>query len=131
MNDPLIEQLKTGVCPFTGKNYNCERCEIKPEFNRYPTGEEGHTIMRIGISLCITGFVTGRIGKRELRQTTKMFTTNDGKNPTPEALLEYFKELYRLGANVIPLHECNNFCFRHGCMGEKMKESGNEGSQRF
>ena len=119
MSEPLIEQLKTGTCPFTGKTYNCERCEIKPEYNRYPTGEEGHTTMRIGLSLCITGFVTGRIGKRELNKTAKWFTMDDGRNPSPEYLLEYFKELYRLGANVIPLHECSNFCFRHGCMGEK------------
>ena len=27
---------------------------------------------------------------------------------------------YRLGAKVIPMSDnCKNFCFKHGCMGEK------------
>lgn len=112
MEDKLLEQLKHGTCPFTGQTYNCERCEIKPEYEKGP-----HVLH---MSFCITGFVDGILGKRELKRTAKAFVMDDGTHPTPEKLLAYFKELYRLGVNVIPMSDnCKNFCFKYGCMGDK------------
>lgn len=119
MSEPLIEQLKTGTCSFTGKTYNCERCEVKPKYEKGP-----HVLH---MSFCITGFVNGILGKRELKRTAKAFVKADGTPPTPEELLEYFKELYKLGAKVIPMSDnCKNFCFKYGCMGEKYGGKGGE-----
>ena len=115
MEDKLLEQLKHGTCPFTGQTYNCERCEIKPEYEKGP-----HVLH---MSFCITGFVEGKIGKLELGRTARAFRMDDGRRPTPTWLLEYFKKLYRLGAKVIPMSDnCKNFCFKHGCMGDKITE---------
>lgn len=112
MEDKLLEQLKHGTCPFTGQTYNCERCEIEPEYEKGP-----HVLH---MSFCITGFVNGILGKRELKRTAKAFVMDDGTHPTPEELLAYFKKLYRLGVNVIPMSDnCKKFCFKHGCMGDK------------
>lgn len=117
MNDSLIEQLKTGTCPFTGQLYNCVRCEIKPERHRIPCSDN-HTRSILHMHFCISRFIKGQTDKREIKRLAKGFTLDDGRHPTPEELMEYFAELWRLGAEVIPMCECKRFCFRHGCMGD-------------
>jgi hypothetical protein len=117
MEDKLIEQLKNGTCPFTGQRYDCARCEVEPEHHRIPCGDDSSKSVW-HMCFCITRFVQGHTDKREMKRIAKGFTLEDGSNPSPEYLLEYFAELYRLGAEKIPMCDCKRFCFKHGCMGD-------------
>ena len=115
MMNNIIEQLTTGKCPFTGKTYNCERCNVTPEPHPIPSDTPGFS--EIHLQFCITRFAEGKTTRKEMIQIAKGFIAEDGSHPTPEELLTYFQKLYRLGVEVIPMCSCKRFCFKHGCMG--------------
>ena len=75
----------------------------------------------IHMSFCITGYVK-HMSRKELRGLANIFTMNDGRHPKVDELIEYFMELYKLGVEKLPMCECNRFCFKHGCMGDKITE---------
>lgn len=109
----LIEQLKTGTCPFTGKRYDCGRCEKfeKLEFAEPPAG--------LHISMSFDGYLSD--GKRGMKELHKI--VGGKKVCTEQECANYYWDLYRLGADTVPVGECDNFCFRRGCMGHhKEKE---------
>lgn len=100
----LIEQLKTGKCPFTGKTYNCERCNVEPEEHPIPSDTPG--MHELHMRFDITRFAEGQTTKTEMKQIATGFTKEDGTHPKPDELLEYFRQLYRLGVEVIPMCNC-------------------------
>ena len=111
----MIDTLKNGTCPFTGKPYDCGRCET------YKTLK-----IPMGKSMLHIGFYFGdaiRDGKRGLNHLRKVV----GKEHTLREVDEYFTALYRMGADHVPFGEgsCDRFCFRRGCMGHQ-KEKRNE-----
>ena len=115
MSDPLLDKLQNGTCPFTGQRYDCARCELEPENHPILSDEPGWSIVHCYFG--ITRFATGQTTKREMRRIAKGFTVQNGLNPDPEYLLEYFRELYKYGVEVIPMCNCERFCFKHGCRG--------------
>lgn len=108
-----IERIKTGTCPFTGRPYDCGRCEeySKLEFHRGPG------VLHIG--LCFDGPLAD--GKTGMRYLHKLVGGN--KTCTIDECADYFWELYRNGADHVPVGECDRFCYRRGCMGHPAKES--------
>ena len=69
----LVQRLRTGICPHTGKRYDCAHCEWKePE----PPPLKHGMVRRytIGISLCIDGYVENNTPKREWNRLAKCFT---------------------------------------------------------
>ena len=126
MNEPLIHKVKNGTCPFTGQRYDCARCELKPEEHPIPS-QKRPGFSEIHCCFCITRFATGQTTKPEVMRLAKGFTREDGSHPRSDELLEYFRDLYRYGVEVIPLCKCERFCFRHGCRGDgQPKESGDK-----
>lgn len=124
MNEPLIQKVKNGTCPFTGQRYDCARCELNPENHPIPVKDQPG-LSEVHCCFCITRFATGQTTKIEMRRLAKGFTI-DGRNPTVNQLLEYFRELYALGVQVIPMCECERFCFKHGCRGDGQQKEGSE-----
>ena len=124
MTDPLLDKLKNGTCPFTGQRYDCARCELKPE-NRPIPSQKRPGFSEIHCFFCITRFATGQTTKIEMRRIAKGFIM-DGRTPTVNELLEYFRKLYALGVEVIPMCECERFCFKHGCRGDGQPKEENE-----
>ncbi len=124
MTEPLIEQVKNGTCPFTGKRYDCARCDLDPESIPIPAAEPGFREMHM--CFCIERFATGQTTKGEMRRIASGFVTDDGKHPTPTALMDYFRTLYSCGVKVIPMCHCDRFCFKHGCKGMTKKGDGND-----
>ena len=120
MSDGLLDRLKTGICPFTGRRYDCARCETKPERRPIPGGAPGVYlgVYELHLAFCITRFATGQTTAQELKRIARGFAAEDGAAPEPNELLAYFRELYRLGVEKIPMCQCKRFCFRHGCMGD-------------
>lgn len=117
IEDKLINKLKTGICPFTGQRYDCARCEIEPERVDIPSDTPG--TYELHMCFEITRFVFGQTTKLEMKQLARCFTNEDGKHPTPEWLMEYFRTLHSFGVEKIPMCDCERFCFRHGCMGDR------------
>ena len=115
MSDALIDKLKNGTCPFTGQHYDCARCELKPEYHQIPGDTPG--THELHMCFCITRFAKGQTTKKEMKQIAQGFIMDGGGHPLPETLLDYFSELYRYGVEVIPMCDCERFCFKHGCMG--------------
>ena len=108
------KELKTGTCPHTGKRYDCARCEFP------------HPPTQPGIYHCclnITGTLA-RNSKREWRRLASAMLIN-GERLKPEGARKIFLVLNSLGAECLPIEECTNFCFKHGCLGHK-KEVGAE-----
>lgn len=111
-----IDILKTGTCPFTGEKYRCGACEITPP---YPEG-------RYQVEMCMS--VSGPLERngnnmREWNKLAKAFTDDHGCRQTGEQVMDYFKYLQILGADVMPMGErCDRFCYKHGCRGHKIEQ---------
>ena len=109
----LVHRLRTGICPHTGKKYDCAHCEWEKE--EPPPLKLGYK--RVGtmhMSLCISTWVEQNTPKREWNRLARAFTGA----VTGEDVKRYFFTLYSLGVDVIPINEgCDDFCFRHGCSG--------------
>ena len=102
----MIDVLKNGTCPFTGKPYDCGRCETYKTL-KIPMGEST-------IHICLFFGDAIRDGKRGLNYLRKVV----GKEHTLHEVEEYFTALYRMGADHHPIGNlCDRFCFRRGCMG--------------
>lgn len=120
MTEPLIEKVKNGICPFTAQRYDCARCDLDPESTPI-TSNDFPGMTELHMSFCITRFATGQTDKREMRRIAKGFISEDGTNPTVDYLLDYFRTLYSLGVELIPMCSCDRFCFKHGCKGRSEK----------
>jgi hypothetical protein len=118
MND--LENIKSGVCPFTGKPYDCGRCEeySKLEFHKGPG------VLHVG--LCFDRYLAdGKTGMRHLHNIV------GGKDTcTIDECADFFWEMHRRGAEYIPFGECNNFCYRRGCMGHAAKDGSANNKQK-
>ena len=109
--DQLPSLLQNGVCPFTGKQYDCARCTHNPTRHECPAvGETSH------FNLCITHPIDGR-GWRPL------LTFFDRRER--DRAKQTISWLLQLGATCLPVGNCDtdHFCFRHGCIGHPHKES--------
>ena len=108
----MIDVLKKGACPFTGKPYDCGRCETYKTL-KLPMG-------RSTIHICLYFGDAIRDGKRGIKWLRKMVDTEY----TEHEVEEYFTELFRMGADHVPVGKlCDKFCFRRGCMGHKKEEA--------
>lgn len=110
----MIDVLKNGTCPFTGKTYDCGRCEA------YKTLE--HPMGASTLHICFffgDAILDGRRGLNYLRKVV-------GKEHILHEVGEYFTTLYRMGADHIPIGDkpCDRFCFRRGCMGHPTEKGG-------
>ena len=110
-----LERLKNGICPFTGKRYDCGRCEAH-ETLKHPEGTYG---MHIGMNF--DGMLLdGKTGQRRLHKYV------GGKAAcTFDECVDYFADLFQLGATVVPVGVCDRFCYRRGCMGHADEEARN------
>lgn len=108
----MIDTLKNGTCPFTGKPYDCGRCEKYKTLEHPKGGFTTHINLYFGDAI--------RDGKQGLKWLRKIV----GKEYTEHEVEEYFTALYRMGADRVPVGDlCDKFCFRRGCMGHP-KEGG-------
>lgn len=112
-----LERIKTGVCPFTQKPYDCGRCEEykKLEFMKGPGV--------LHLALCFEGELSdGRRGMNHLHQLVGGRATC-----TQDECADYFWNLYRRGADHVPVGDnCGRFCYRRGCMGHREKSEVKE-----
>ena len=111
----LVERLKVEKCCFTGKVFDCGRCQLQPERIKPPCG--------IHMGICIDGYIEDNAPMREYNRLAKGF---NNKAITGRVLREYFCQLYALGVRIIPVGECSRFCYRHGCMGHKVEDGAEE-----
>lgn len=102
----LVEELKTGICKFTGQKYDCARCEHTPETQEPPCN--------IHLNLHIASYIEDNAPMSEYRRMARAFTSTKC-SVTGTMLRQYFSQLYALGVRCIPIGECDNFCFRNGC----------------
>lgn len=102
----MIKVLKNGVCPFTKKPYDCDKCE-KHKTLKHPKGTFSfHISLYFGEAI--------RDGKRGIKWLRRAV----GTEHTEREVEEYFTTLFRMGADYVPVGElCDRFCFRRGCMG--------------
>ena len=113
----MIDLLKKGKCPFTGKPYDCGRCEA------YKTLQHPKGASTLHISFYFGDAI--RDGKRGLNYLRKVV----GKDCTLREVDEYFTALFQMGADHVPIGDlCDRFCFRRGCMGHPM-EKGKGGAK--
>lgn len=100
----IVELLRHGTCPHTGKPYDCARCEWK------------EPPMRVGVSYCVhfAACITHPIDGRGWKDLLRNFDRED--RPEAQRLLS---EALQLGATCIPIGDCDaaHFCFKHGCVG--------------
>ena len=107
----LVHRLRTGICPHTGKKYDCAHCEWEQE-EPPPLKPGMRRIYSIGLNMCITGYVEDDTPMREWNRLAGAFTgVASGKD-----LRQYFFALYSLGVQKIPIGdgEIEDFCFRQG-----------------
>ena len=105
--EELIEQVKNGTCPFTGKPYDCARCEIKPKAH-----EEFHGSRKLHCGLCITHPLSYRMGGWDV--PLEYFDPSDRREAMPQ-----LARLLQFGVEQIPFGDCDfdHYCFKHGCVG--------------
>ena len=109
-----IERIRDGICPFTGKRYDCGRCT---DFEKLEH-TQGPSTLHIG--LVFDGLLAdGKTGMRELHRIV------GGKAKcTLDECADFFWEMYRMGADHLPVGDnCGRFCYRRGCMGHPSGES--------
>lgn len=110
----LIEILKNGICPHTGKRYNCLRCD----------GAKPHDLMNQGVHIVHCGFAVENsfAGFNDpLTRWNKLASVFTGVHSGRE-LREYFLKLHLLGVEFIPMSdECDSFCYKTGCRGHLKK----------
>lgn len=113
----MIDVLKNGKCPFTGKPYDCGRCEAYKTLQPPKGASTLHIALYFGDAI--------RDGKRGLNYLRKAV----GYEHTLREVDEYFTALYRMGADRVPMGDplCDRFCFRRGCMGHQTEKGGNDG----
>ena len=109
----MLERMKTGKCPFTGKPYDCSRCEVYKDLKN-PENAPYNLHMSLYFGEAITD------GTKGLRWLKKVV----GRQYSFDDLREYFGGMYQLGATHHPIGECDNFCFRKGCMGHAKQATG-------
>ncbi|WP_277200662.1 hypothetical protein [Victivallis vadensis] len=106
----LIGILKNGICPHTGKRYDCLRCD----------GVKSHEFTNQGTHIIHCGFAVenGLAGFNDpLPKWNKLATIFVGVHSGRE-LREYFLKLHLLGVKYLPIsEECNDFCYKTGCRG--------------
>ena len=109
----MTEILKHGKCPFTGKPYDCGRCDVHKSFKGL-TGP--HTIhMNLYFKDAIQD------GLRGVRWLKKVV----GGKYTLDEVRAYFTELFMMGATCVPIGDlCDRFCFRAGCQGHPSVTEG-------
>lgn len=107
----MIDKIKNGICPFTGRRYDCGRCEVYKGLKQPQGGHTAH--------ICLDFDDAIRDGKRGLKWLQRAV----GKQHPLSEVEEYFSTLYQLGATTHPIGECDRFCFRRGCMGHPHEES--------
>lgn len=105
----MIELLKNGTCPFTGKRYDCARCE---EYTKLKRSEHvGGGAVNFNLALYFADAI--RDGKRGIKWLHKYSSPNCTLAETERL----YAGLYQLGATHYPIGNCDRFCFRRGCMG--------------
>lgn len=58
--------------------------------------------------------------KNDWKRASKYITRPDGTKFTPEELKAAFLEELSKGHEVIPIGECDNFDYKHGCLGHEI-----------
>lgn len=59
--------------------------------------------------------------KGDWKKATKYITRNDGSHYTPDELKGVFLDELAKGHEVVPIGECDNFDWKHGCQGHAPK----------
>ena len=98
------------ICKFTGKEFNCARCEGHREDW---TGMGTHS-MHMGIS--VSGNVRRNTAK-DWRDMAKYTTHGDGSPMTSKEIQSEFMKAYHKGYETIPMSPCDNWCYKNGCQG--------------
>ena len=109
------QTIKNGTCPHTGKPYDCARCAFVP-----PPHKPG---VPYKIHFCLS--VAGPIKSAEYDKTAwhrlSKLVELGGHKSTPSEVRKLFTALHLLGVDMLPTGGCDNFCYRHGCLGHEEK----------
>ena len=103
---------KDKICTFTGKEYDCSRCEG----HREDWTDKGTRSTHMGHS------VSGPIRRnkaKDWRGMAKYMTKDDGSPVTGEEIQIEFMRYHAKGWETIPLKQCDRWCYKNGCQGHK------------
>ena len=113
--DSHVRILRTGICPFTEKAYDCVTCKG----DKSPPLEPGS----LHFSLCVNSEYTA--------QEIQLYCSGIRFGIfTPRAvhIRAYFQTLEELGADVLPLGKCDRFCYVRGCAGHPNESKSTDAS---
>lgn len=104
--------VKTGVCPFAQKTYDCGKCEHNP------SKISPHGTMSMHFGLCITRPL--HYGEKGWRDTLKFFEPRER-----DEAQKVLSRLLQMGVELIPVGSCDldHFCFKHGCVGHTIENT--------
>ena len=105
----------TDICQFTGKEYDCARCD---GYREDWCGKGTHSI-HMGHS--VSGPIR-RNTKKDWREMAKYMTRDDGGRMTGEEVQIEFMKLHAKGIETIPLKNCDRWCYKNGCQGHAEAE---------
>ena len=103
------------ICPHTKKKYDCGRCKGAESESR--TGKY-HVHMSQSISGPIRNWT-----KSDWKRATKYMTKDDDSKFTADELKDEFMKMHQQGIEVMPIGNCDNFCYKNGCMKHPAKSA--------
>ena len=109
-----VKSEETEICPHTNKPYNCSSCEGATEKKKFNEGSY-HCHMSQSIASPLKNWK-----KADWEEATS-YITNDGKKMSADELKDLFLSELSQGHKVVPVGECDNFCYKIGCMGHEEK----------
>ena len=68
----------------------------------------------------IKWLLENKIGKRSLKG---FFTKDDGSACTNKEARDYLYDCLKKGYEVLPMGECDNFCYQKGCQGHPVNNN--------
>lgn len=103
------------LCKHTGKQFACATCE----------GKKFNPDLGVRYSLHMAQGVSGPLSlwkKKDWTRMAKAYTHDDGSSVSGDQLKAEFLDHHFHGHEVFPIGQCDNFCFKYGCLGHR-KES--------
>lgn len=103
--------MSIDICPNTKKEYDCARCD---------GAENSDKCGKFHVHICQS--ITGPLanwGKKQWKDACEYITQDDGSRFTPDGLKQEFIRMNGMGWKVMPIGDCDNFCYKNGCMKHK------------
>jgi len=104
------------ICPHTKKEYDCARCDGAADNDE--TGK-----FRVHLNHSITGPLANW-NKKQWKEACEYIKKEDGSKFTADELKQEFITMNGLGWEVMPISECDRFCYKKGCMKHRAESEG-------